>query len=213
MKLWHCVGSRSLRALWALEELVLDYDLEVLPFPPRIFQREFLAENVLGTIPYFRDGELTMTESCAIPHYLATRPGNEHLAVGADHPAYGDMLNWMYHADATLTFPQTIVLRYTVLEPSPEKQPVADDYAKWFIARLRRLDAHLLEHDYLVDDRFTIADICVGFALYFARQLQLDSRLKPQTLAYLERLVARDAFQRADALGRNADSASPEQES
>lgn len=209
MKLWHCVGARSLRALWTLEELGLDYELVVLPFPPRVFQRDFLDNNVLGTIPYFVHGDLTMTESCAIPHYLATRLGNEHLALALDHSAYGDMLNWTYHADATLTFPQTIVLRYTVLEPTPEKKPVADDYAKWFIARLRRLDQHLETHEYLVDGRFTIADICVGYALYFGRTLGLHERYKPQTLDYLERLMAREAFQRADALGREPEAGGP----
>ncbi|WP_439100431.1 glutathione S-transferase family protein [Congregibacter sp.] len=202
MKLWHCEGARSLRAVWALEELGLDYELVMLPFPPRVFQRDYLEINPLGTIPFFVDGDVEMTESCAIPHYLATRPGNEHLAVPPEHPAYGDMLNWTYHADATLTFPQTIVLRYTVLEPTPEKKPVADDYAKWFIARLRRLDAHLENNDYLVDGRFTIADICVGYALYFGKTLKLDERYKPQTAAYLERLTSRDAFIRADAAGR-----------
>jgi glutathione S-transferase len=203
MKLWHCTGARSLRALWTLEELGIPYDLEVLPFPPRVFQRDFLETNVLGTVPYFEDGEVTMTESCAIPHYLATRPGNEHLAIPADHPQYGEFLNWLYHADATLTFPQTIVLRYTVLEPSEAKKPVAEDYAKWFIARLRRLDAHLEKHAYLVDDRFTIADICIAYALYFGRVLKLDERYKPETKAYLERLTEREAFRRADALGRD----------
>ncbi len=202
MKLWHCVGARSLRALWTLEELGFPYDLELLPFPPRVFQREFLDVNVLGTVPYFVDGEVSMTESCAIPHYLVTRQGGEHLGVAQDHPQYADFLNWTYHADATLTFPQTIVLRYTVLEPSEEKKPVADDYAKWFIARLRRLDAHLEDRHYLVDDRFTVADICVAYALYFGRVLGLDERYKPQTRAYLERLMERDAFRRADALGR-----------
>lgn len=34
-KLWHCDNARSLRALWALEELEIPYDLEVMPFPPR----------------------------------------------------------------------------------------------------------------------------------------------------------------------------------
>lgn len=205
IKLWHCVGARSLRALWTLEELGLDYELVVLPFPPRVFQREYLDINVLGTIPLFVDGDLEMTESCAIPHYLATRSGNQHLAVPEEHPAYGDMLNWTYHADATLTFPQTIVLRYTVLEPSPEKKPVADDYAKWFIARLRKLDAHLQDNEYLVDGRFTIADICVAYALHFGKSLGLHERYKPQTLDYLERMVTRDAFVRADALGRESD--------
>ncbi|MEL7043868.1 MAG: glutathione S-transferase family protein [Pseudomonadota bacterium] len=202
MKLWHCVGARSLRALWTLEELGFPYELELLPFPPRVFQRDFLDVNVLGTVPFFVDGKVSMTESCAIPHYLITRPGGEQLGVPADHPEYADLLNWTYHADATLTFPQTIVLRYTVLEPSEEKKPVADDYAKWFIARLRRLDAHLEDKQYLVDDRFTIADICVAYALYFGRVLGLDERYKPQTRAYLERLMEREAFRRADALGR-----------
>ena len=57
MKLWHCNGARSLRPLWALEEMGLDYEVEVLPFPPRIFQREYLDVNRLGTVPFFVDGE------------------------------------------------------------------------------------------------------------------------------------------------------------
>ena len=66
MKLWHCKNSRSLRPLWALEEMGLEYELEVLPFPPRFFKKEFLNDNVLGTVPYFSDGDITMTESSAI---------------------------------------------------------------------------------------------------------------------------------------------------
>jgi glutathione S-transferase len=58
--------------------------------------------------------------------------------VPAGAPRYGALLNWLHHADATLTFPQTIVPCATHLEPTPEKQPVAVDYAKWFFARLRR---------------------------------------------------------------------------
>jgi glutathione S-transferase len=209
MKLWHCVGARSLRPLWTLEELGFDYELEVMPFPPRVFQRDYLEVNLLGTIPYFVDGEVTMTESCAICHYLATRPGGEHLAVPAEHPAFGAMLNWLHHADATLTFPQTIAMRYYHLEPTPEKQPVAVDYAKWFFARLRLLDAHLDQHAWLVDDRFTIADICIGYALDLAETLRLGETcgrsLQPQTMAYLSRLRERSAFQRANVLGREAD--------
>lgn len=42
--LYHCVGARSFRPLWALEELGLPYDLKVLPFPPRVVKREYLEE-------------------------------------------------------------------------------------------------------------------------------------------------------------------------
>jgi len=201
MKLWHCNGARSLRAVWALEEMGLDYELEVLPFPPRIFQRDYLQENVLGTVPFLRDGEVTMTESSAICQYLVDRYQQWDYGLKPDHSQYGDYLNWLHHSDATLTFPQTITMRYYYLEPSETKQEVADDYAKWFIARLRRLDAHLENNDYLVDDRFTVADIAVGYALYLAATLRLDERFTPQTRAYLERLRARPAFQKADSYG------------
>ena len=201
MKLWHCAGSRSLRPLWTLEEMGLDYDLEVLPFPPRVFQKDYLQVNALGTVPYFVDGEVEMTESSAICQYLVDRYQRFELGLRPDHPEYGNYLNWLHHADATLTFPQTISMRYYYLEPTPEKQAVADDYAKWFIARLRRLDAHLEQHEYLVDNRFTIADIAVCYALIFARTLKLDDRIKPQTMAYLERQIQRPAYKRAEARG------------
>jgi glutathione S-transferase len=199
MKLWHCGGARSLRPLWTLEELGLPYELEVLAFPPRVADRDFLGINALGTVPYFVDGATTMTESVAICQYLAERHPEAGLALAPAHPEYGDYLNWLQQADATLTFPQTIFLRYTVFEPAPEKKAVAEDYAKWFIARLRRLDAALEARSYLVDERFTIADIAVGYALYLGRSLGLDARYQPQTSAYLDRLLERPAFHRADA--------------
>jgi len=203
MKLWHCAGSRSLRPLWALAEMGLDYDLEILPFPPRVFQREYLDINSLGTVPYIVDGDVHMTESSAICQYLVDRYQQYDFGLPSDHPEYGAYLNWLHHADATLTFPQTISMRYYYLEPTPEKQGVADDYAKWFIARLRRLDAHLENHEYLVDNRFTVADIAVCYALIFARALKLDDRIKPQTLAYMERLTERSGYIRADAQGES----------
>lgn len=200
MKLWHCGGARSLRPLWTLEELGLDYELVVLPFPPRVFDRDFLRVNSLGTVPYFTHDSVEMTESVAICQYLAERDPAQALALSRDHPQYAAYLNWLHHADATLTFPQTLVLRYTYLEPGPDKTVIAEDYARWFIARLRRLDAHLENHDYLVDGRFTVADIAVGYALYLGRSLKLDDRYQPQTRDYLERLLARPALQRADAM-------------
>jgi len=198
MKLWHCGGARSLRPLWALEELGLPYELEVLQFPPRLLDKDFLKLNALGTVPYFTDGDSSMTESVAICQYLADRYPSGGLGLEPAHAEYADYLNWLHQADATLTFPQTIYLRYTAFEPAPEKLAVAEDYAKWFLARLRRLDAFLEAREYLVAGRFTIADIAIGYALYLGRVLRLDDRYKPQTVAYLERLLERPAFRRAD---------------
>jgi len=180
-----------------MEEMGIEYDVEVLPFPPRVFVPKYLDVNALGTVPFFVDGASEMTESVAICQYLVDRYQRWDFGLQADHPEYGNYLNWLQHSDATLTFPQTIVMRYRLLEPSPEKQPVADDYAKWFIARLRRLNAHMESNQYLVDGRFTIADIAIGYALYFGQILELKKYYSPQVVRYLDRLKERDAFQRA----------------
>ncbi len=60
---------------------------------------------------------------------------------------------------------------------------------------------HLQSHEYLVDNRFTIADIAVSYALYLGRAIHFDQHYQPQTAAYLQRMMARPAFQRADAQG------------
>jgi len=202
MKLWHCKGSRSIRPLWALEELQLPYELEVLRFPPRFEHREFLDVNILGTVPYFIDGEVEMTESSAICLYLVEKFGRYDLGLQADHPEYGVYLNWLFHSDATLTFPQTIVLRYTQLESEERRLPsVASDYRRWYLARLRLLDSHMKSREYLCEGRFTIADIAIGFALYLGEILKISSDYTPQVSAYLGRLKSRPAFARAIADG------------
>jgi len=204
LRLYHCKGARSLRPLWMLEELGLDYDLTVLPFPPRVLQKDYLAINPLGTIPCFFDGDLRMTESPAICHYLAEKygaaQGKPDLHVRNDEPDYGRYLNWLYFSDATLTFPQTIVLRYTRLESEARRLPqAAADYRAWFYGRLRAVDAAVKEQDYLVANRFTAADIAVGYALFLAGQVGIDQDFPPAVRAYLERLTAREAFKTANA--------------
>ncbi|MEO0721063.1 MAG: glutathione S-transferase family protein [Pseudomonadota bacterium] len=198
-KLYHCKGARSLRALWCMEEMGLDYELVVLPFPPRVFEKSYLEINPLGTIPYLIDGETRMTESTGICHFLTQTYGPTSLALEPGDPDYGAFLNWLYYSDATLTFPQTLVLRYTVLEPDERRLPqAAEDYAKWFAGRLRHLEAALDTREYLAGGRFTIADIAVGYALVLADSLApLKDRITPNARGYLERLRTREAFQRA----------------
>ena len=118
--LYHCSDARSFRALWALEEIGLPYRLKLLPFPPRFLKREYLAINPLGTIPLLIDGETRMTESAAICQYLGDRYSGPPLTVGRDEPAYGAYLNALHFGEATLTFPQTIVLRYGVARAAGE---------------------------------------------------------------------------------------------
>lgn len=197
IKLYHCRDARSFRALWALEELGLPYELEVMPFPPRFRVEGYKDLNPLGTVPAcFVDGVL-MTESSAIPHVLATRFGPSDLAVAPDEPGYMAYMNFLFMGEATLTFPQTIHLRYTRLEP-PERRvaQAAEDYALWFGSRLRAAEA-MLEGDFASAGRFTMADISLGYAVMLALSIGLEAQVTPGMAAYFDRLGQRIGFQRA----------------
>lgn len=201
--LYHCADARSFRALWALTELDLPFELVRLPFPPRVHDRGYLDINPLGTIPFLIDGDTRMSESAAIVEYLAARHGADRLAVPVDHHDYGAWLNWLHFGEATLTFPQTLVLRYTRLEPDRGLEEVAGDYARWFHVRLRHVERALTDgRDWLLGDRFTAADISVGYALLLARNLKLDDGFEPLTTAYWQRLAARPGYLAARAAQR-----------
>jgi glutathione S-transferase len=199
IKLYHCADARSFRVLWALEELGLPYELEVMPFPPRFRVEGYKDLNPLGTVPAcFIDGAL-MTESAAIPHVLATKFGPSDFAVAPDDPDYPAYMNFLFLGEATLTFPQTIHLRYTRLEP-PERRvaQAAEDYALWFGARLRVAET-MLQGEYACAGRFTMADISLGYAVMLAEAIGLDEQVTPGMAAYLVRLSQRTGFQRAKA--------------
>ncbi|MBD3649122.1 MAG: glutathione S-transferase family protein [Pseudomonadales bacterium] len=198
MKLYHCKDARSLRPLWTIEEMGLECELEVMDFPPRFTYEGYLDINPLGTVPTFVDGDLTMTESTGICQYLVEKYGPTPLAVERSEPAYGEYLNWLHRSDATLTFPQTLVLRYTRLEPEERQVPqVVEDYSKWYLSRLRCVETAIEGKDFLCCDRFTIADIAIGYALFLGTSLGLDEHYKPNCKRYLAGLMERPAFQRA----------------
>jgi glutathione S-transferase len=196
--LHHCVSARSFRPLWMLEELGLPYTLRMLPFPPRALARQFLADNLLGTVPLLVDDDTRMTESAAICQYLAARHSPGQLDVPLTDPAHGAYLNWLHMGEATLTFPQTLVLRYTHLEPEERKQPqVAEDYSRWFLARLKAMDAALQQQEFLCAGRFTAADVSVHYALMLASHLGLAAKFPDAVRRYHQQLEQRPAFQRA----------------
>lgn len=199
IKLYHCRDARSFRALWALEELGLTYELEVMKFPPRVFREGYRDVNPLGTVPALVvDGQL-MTESAAIPHFLATRFGPSPLAVAPDEAAYAAYLNFLHMGEATLTFPQTIHLRYTRLEPEERRLPqAAEDYAQWFGSRLRNAET-LMGDEFACAGRFTMADISIAYAVMLAQSIGLAEQVTPGMAAYLGRLSQRAAFLRAKA--------------
>ena len=84
-KLYHCAGARSMRSLWLMHELGLEFELETLGFSMAALRTpDYLALSPLGRVPCLVDGELRLIESGAICQYLCERydDGRLHRAPG-----------------------------------------------------------------------------------------------------------------------------------
>jgi glutathione S-transferase len=196
--LYHTTDARSFRALWLLEEMKLPYELKTMVFPPRVSTPGYLEINPSGSVPTLEDDSLTIHESAAILEYLATRYPSGELGVRSDDPAWGPWLHWLHFGEASLTTPLATVLRYSYTEPPERRQPaVVEDYRAFFFSRLTLVEKALQGHEYLVADRFTAADISVGYALMLARMLGFGKALPEAVQAYWARLKQRPAFEAA----------------
>ncbi|RUR32666.1 glutathione S-transferase family protein [Vreelandella nanhaiensis] len=196
--LHHCMSARSFRPLWMLEELGLPYKLKMHDFPPRLREKDYLQVNNLGTIPALTDGEVFMTESVAMCQYLAAVYSEKNLDVLSSDLGFSDYINYLHFGEATLTFPQTLILRYKYFEVEERRNiQVAEDYAKWFLSRLKSLEGKLSGKEFISADRFTAADISIGYALMLASHLGLSEKFKPEVSRYWKSLALREAYQRA----------------
>ncbi|MBP6019657.1 MAG: glutathione S-transferase family protein [Burkholderiaceae bacterium] len=185
--LYHCVGARSFRPLWVLEELQLDYELKMLAFPPRVCSSDFLSINPLGTVPAYVNGTHTMTESVAICQLLAAQHSPRGLNVEADEYDYGLFLDLLHFGESTLTFPHALILRYGQFEPNERKLPqVVEDYTSFFLGRLRKLDFMFAERDFLCAGRLTVADISISYALLLAQYVGMLNKLPENVRRYWE---------------------------
>ena len=199
LKIFGCNDSRHVRVLWTAEEMNLDYQLEMMPFPPRFLQKEYLETNILGTVPYLIDGDIEMTESVAICQYLAEKYGPTDLKVSPDEDDFPAYFNWMALSDATLSFPETVYLRYAFQDIGVADN-AAEGYKRWFVARLKLLEKTLEEKEYLCGNILTLADICVGYAIYLAKCLNIEKAFKPNIVRWTNMLFEREAFKKAISL-------------
>jgi glutathione S-transferase len=181
-----------------LEEMGLDCEVIRTSFPPT--DPAFLAANPTRTLPLFIDGETRLTESIAILQYLAARYGPTDLAVGPEEPGFPDYLQFLEVGEATLATPLTATVRTRFMAPADQKSNwTVENCREVFTDRLRLVSDQLKVHAYMAADRFTAADISVGYALGFGERLKLDGAYEPSIVDYWARLQARPAFQRAAA--------------
>jgi len=199
MKVYHCAQTRSVRVLWLLEELGVPYELVQFDFTPENLKKpEFLRISPLGKVPVIQDGELTMFESGAIVEYILEKYGNGRLAPAPGTPARGRFLQWIHFAEATASPPFSEMAQHTMVKPEAERIPavVADAHGR-AVAMAGVVEHALAGTQYLLGAEFSAADIMMGYTVLLMKWFGVLSDAYPNTLAYIARLEARPALQKA----------------
>jgi glutathione S-transferase len=195
MRLYHVPGTRSTRALWALEEAGAPFELTILG-PEERRSEEHRARHPLGRVPVVEEDEGFVFESGALCLHIADSYPEAHLIGPLGSHERALVYQWVSFALTELEPHFMDFLRSR--EADPQRAEMARD--RWRVAAAvveRALDGH----EFLVGDRFSAADVLCGELLTVGRRLGLVEGL-PNLSAYLDRLADRPAFQRADAAGR-----------
>jgi glutathione S-transferase len=207
----HLNNSRSQRVLWLLEELGVPYevkryerDAKTMLAPPSL-----IAIHPLGKSPVIVDGEVTMAESGAIIEYLVSKYGDGRLippAATAERPRY---TYWLHYAEGSAMSPLLLKLVFDRVAANPAPWPVsaiarriAATVTNSFIApNLKRhldfIEAELSAHPWFAGEQFTAADVQMSFPLELAVSRAGLNAGRPKSMAFLDRIHARDAYKRA----------------
>ncbi|HEY2529033.1 MAG TPA: glutathione S-transferase family protein [Xanthobacteraceae bacterium] len=191
MKLYGFGPTRSLRALWGLKEL--DVDFEFVPVDMLRGEHkhpDFLRINPTGKVPVLVDGDVVIPESAAIVLYLADKYREKGL-MPDDLKARAQVYRWALFAVTELEQPLWRITRHTSIYPEERRLPADIALAKEeFLSMAAVLDAHLDGRRFIVGDNITVADCVTVYLIDLADELKLIGDF-PRLCAYLERMYAR----------------------
>ena len=195
----HLENSRSQRILWLLEELGLPYEVkryernkQTMLAPP-----ELKVIHPLGKSPVIEDDGQVVAETAAIVEYLVDKSGN--LGAPQDRADALRYRFWLHYAEGSLMPPllvKLVLARVPIFGKLAMKriQPMID-------VHLDYVESQLAKHTWFAGDAMTGADIMMSFPLEAARSRAGLTASRPATIAWLAKIHARPAYQRALAAG------------
>jgi glutathione S-transferase len=190
----HLNNSKSQRVLWLLEELGLDYEIKFYQRNPGFAPPEMKLIHPLGKAPIVEIDDVVMAESGAIVEFLVDRHGAGKLAPDRSSPRYGHYLEMMHYPEGSASMPVVFPLFIGAFGVQSE---AFSGYAQQQIAlQLDYISLLLKGREYLIENKFSAADLQLAFILQTARGLGLLEG-RQDILDYVARLEARPAYQRA----------------
>ena len=207
----HLNNSRSQRVLWLLEELGLDYKIKHYQRDAKTMLAPASLREVhaLGKSPVITDGARTMAESGAIVEYLVERHGAGRFAPAIGTPECLRYTYWLHYAEGSAMPPLLLKLVFDRIETAPMPffvRPIARGIAAkvkgsfiepQIAQHLDYLEAELDKSPWFAGSEFTAADIQMSFPLEAAAARGGLNASRPRLMAWLARIHARAAYQRA----------------
>jgi glutathione S-transferase len=205
----HLNNSRSQRVLWLLEELGIEY--EIARYQRQSDMRApaaLRAIHPLGKSPVVTDGDKTIAESGAIAEYLIDTYGNGRLIPPPNTPERLRYVYWLHYAEGSAMPPLLLKLLFTLM---PKRAPallrplvrkVSNQALTAFVNPQLKLhmdfwEGELSKSEWFAGDAFTAADIQMSFPLEAAAARGGLEHGHPKAMAFLDRIHARPAYQRA----------------
>lgn len=193
LTLYYAPQSRSMTALWLLEEIGEPYKLEVLNFDDGSMRTpEYLAINPMGKVPAVKYGGTVVTEAAAICTFLADEFPNAKLNVAPDDPKRGPYLKWLFFGPSCL---EPAIIDKILNRPPGDRGAIAWGDLETVLDTLAKT---LEKSPYLLGDRFTTADLVVGGGLRWG-MMRRAIKSRPVFSDYAKRIGERPAAQRAFA--------------
>src|SRR5256884_4278092 len=159
MKLYGFPPTRSIRVLWTLRELDVEFEfVDVDPPKGELRRPEFLAVTPAGKLPVLVDGDFILTESVAIVLYLAEKYPEKGL-LPSGLRARAEVNRWLLFSATELEQPLWRIVRHTSLYPA-ENRVAADGTVgrQDFLDMAAVLVKHMDVREFLVRDNVTVAD-------------------------------------------------------
>ena len=197
IRLHHAPQTRSMRTLWLLRELGVEFELAERPFDKTLRDPSYLAVSAAGRVPSLELDGRAIIETGAIAEVLCERFSPDGLGRPAGHPERTDWLIWIHFAETISQHAAALTQQHVVLYEDAMRSPTI---MKLEARRLGKcydaVEARLAGNAHLAGPSFTAADIGVGQAIYMARHFaRTDAH--PALSDWYARITERPAFRAA----------------
>ena len=202
LKVHFVAGTRAGRVVWLLEELGLEYEVNIMPFTKEgLKSAEHRSRHALGRVPVLEDGDISIFESVAIIDYVLERHKNGGLKPSSDSSEFPFYLQWYHYCEGMVMPPMNQIVVQTILLPPDRRDETVLNQAKNLLTKsLAPVNENLADKDYLIGD-FSAADLMLGHSCFMANRMGCVSEEMQNIKDYVARINARPAFQKAITMG------------